>query len=146
MPRSSSLLLATAASAETTAGGYQVLPSFASTRGGTQLVFRWGAELPIAREEDYRSVIVLPDVPVDDRYRVTLRIYNVHGRTMQAKVDIETADGRSIEHLVTLQGPCGQFVTQCNSAQPGRPGPADLWAFVSVTNKNTQHVTTIRPQ
>jgi hypothetical protein len=131
----------------------------------------WGAELPIAREEDFRSVIVLPNVPVDDRYRATLRIYGVLGRTMPAKVEILTADGRRTEHLVSMQGPCGQFVAQCNSAQPGyavvelsslvapadgpvtleigpefRPGPSDLWAFVSVTNKTTQHVTTIRPQ
>lgn len=131
----------------------------------------WGAEIPIAREDDLRRVIVIPDVPTDARYRATLRIYRLLGRTQTAKVLVHTRDGRTITHVATLQGPCPLGGTQCNSAQPAyavvdvsaltipsdgpvtleigpefRPGLADLWAFVSVTNKETQHVTTVRPQ
>ncbi|HEX2120261.1 MAG TPA: hypothetical protein VHL59_01340 [Thermoanaerobaculia bacterium] len=125
----------------------------------------WGAQLPIVREKDFRSgEIVLPNVVVDPRYRSMLRIYGVDG--VGTQVQVQASDSQPI--VVTLGGPCTE--TPCNSNEPafasldvastfrglvGRATtlvirPADgvhrLWAFASITNNDSQHVTVITPQ
>ena len=124
---------------------------------------QWGTEIPVVREGDMRTSIVLRDVPFDPRYRLQLRVYSMDGVTTGTSV----AMARQIQS-VTLRGPC--TVAPCNSNQPAY-GSADLrqlfpnltgrqtiaigdltvqprrfWAFITVTNNETQHVTVISPQ
>jgi hypothetical protein len=130
----------------------------------------WGAELPIARESDFRTTeIILSDVTVDPRYRTTLRIYGLEGVTSPVAVTVRKEQEVIAHAAVRVIGPCEG--TPCNSAEPAHAvvdigslvpdeveGPVtvvvdqaskpltSLWAFVSITNNDTQHVTVIRPQ
>lgn len=125
---------------------------------------QWGTEMPVVRENDARGMIVLPDVPFDARYRLQLRIYSLDGEATTVSVSAPPASMRQ----VTLAGPC--LTRDCNSSEPAYasvdlrqllPGlmgkreivisqnglqSARLWAFVTVTNNETQHVTVISPQ
>ena len=124
---------------------------------------QWGTEIQVVRESDTRQNIVLQNVPFDPRYRLQLRIYNIDGVSMRVVVrqGITARD-------VSVVGPC--IARPCNSNQPAYasvdlrqmfPGltgtqmievlqsvlqPLRLWAFVTVTNDETQHVTVISPQ
>lgn len=128
----------------------------------------WGVQVPIVRENDFTRdrEMRFPDVPFTAPYRALLRVYGVDAAASHVRV---RAGGR--ERIVTLTGACGFYVTPCNSAQPafaavdlleafpelagtGRAsvavGPSAsralrYWAFVSVTNNATQHVTLITP-
>ena len=122
-----------------------------------------GTEMPVVREGDTRRRIRLQKVPFDPRYRLQLRLYGIDGVGMTVSIFQGTT-----WRTVTLRGPCSQ--TPCNSNQPSYasvdleqlfPGltgkqtielqhlthqPLRLWAFVTVTNNETQHVTVISPQ
>ncbi|HEX6084146.1 MAG TPA: hypothetical protein VF266_06450 [Thermoanaerobaculia bacterium] len=134
--------------------------SFSShVRNATQ----WGTELPVVREGDTRRRIRLQKVPFDPRYRLQLRIYGIDGVGATMSI-VQGMTWRT----VTLRGPCS--ATPCNSDQPayasvdlkqlfaGSTGtqtielrhpahqPLRFWAFVTVTDNETQHVTVISPQ
>jgi hypothetical protein len=131
---------------------------------------QWGTELPVVRERDTRTALTLANVPFDPRYRVQLRIYEIDG----AAVDVQVTASRG-EQLATKgyvvpaacsEPPCsgnrpsyravdltgelsslvgkGRFdVTVTNTR--GWMSPR-MWAFITVTNNETQHVTVISPQ
>jgi hypothetical protein len=134
-----------------------------------------GTELPIVREGDFSTQpFELLNVPRDPRYRTTLRIY-LHGSyaAFTRVVLYAMSDGRTLAHgLVPLESadPC-TGPDPCDSDQPsfavvhdvakefhvptGEPafgiriepwGPVPLWAFVTLTNNDTQHVTVVSPQ
>ena len=134
----------------------------------------WGTELPIVRERDFSpEPFELLSVPRDSRYRTTLRIYLLGSYPAFARVVIYSmVDGRVMGHgLVPLESgePCSG-ADPCNGDKPSfsvindvakyfhipandafgirvEPwGPVALWAFVTVTNNETQHVTVISPQ
>jgi hypothetical protein len=132
------------------------------SRDGAQ----WGTEMPIVRESDARDVVQLFQVPFDSRYRLQLRIYAMDGVTAGVAI---TAHAQTPVHAnAIVTGPCE--VEPCNSNQPsyvsvdlGRAFPSltgtvpisirsssdatpPLWAFVTVTNNETQVVTVISPQ
>jgi len=134
----------------------------------------WGTEIPIVHErEAVTGTLQLLNIPADDRFRQTLRIYDFDGRDgAQVIVRVFPNDSSTLltQSVITLkQGSID------DSPSPGWPAMAQLafadiagaslvngtrlrleimpitpslriWAFVSVTNNETQHVTTITPQ
>jgi hypothetical protein len=128
----------------------------------------WGTEIPVVRERDAeRGVMMLANVPFDPRYRLNLRLYAIDGGP--ASFQISVIDEPELTRSVTLQAACD--APPCNSMQPGfrsidlnalfpampnrprtllvqpvRPEGRLFWSMVSVTNNDTQHVTTITPQ
>jgi hypothetical protein len=123
-----------------------------------------GTEIPVARERDFaEAMIVLPGVPMDARYRNTLRIYAPYETSVW--VNIEGSSGSASVPL-TKRNPADPFepayaefsdfptdgitrrvvVIAASVRGPSPPiylGP--IWAFISVTNNETQMITTITP-
>ena len=124
-----------------------------------------GTEIQVVQDEDTAALVRILDVPLTESYRAMLRIFN-----------LDLANGRLIEIAVRREGALVRYVyaTLSNAAeQPSfaavdlsaipelrgagtvdlsiRPATfstndARLWAFVTVTNNETQHVTTYSPQ
>jgi len=135
-----------------------------------------GAEVPVAREEDFTSgTIALLGIPVAEEYRHTLRVYDADARS-GARVLIHVYAGaettprvsvvRTLEqspqlqrttpallptHPSYLQLDLGQLVSLAGLSsvrveiEPVDPG-LRFWGFVSITNNETHHVTTVTPQ
>jgi hypothetical protein len=135
-----------------------------------------GAEMPVVRAGDTTHTIRLLDVPVESRYRGRLRIYNfdMEKRT-HAHVTITDPDHDdavlAFRSLMVSGGPALEPCDfgPCLWAAPAfavldldqlsqvqghqrvdvtieATHEARLWAFVSVTNNETQHVTLYTPQ
>ncbi|MHB0968742.1 MAG: hypothetical protein ACYC7A_13190 [Thermoanaerobaculia bacterium] len=135
-----------------------------------------GVEIPVVREHEFETErIILANVPTDARFRTMLRIYDPDART-EARVRVrvfalgsETPLGEGDLTLHVEQG--GEWLNE----MPLRPGYAQVsnlesiaptiaehdriridiepltpdlrfWAFVSITNNETQHVTLVTPQ
>lgn len=128
---------------------------------------QWGTELPIVREDEFEPTVTLPNVPFDPRYRLQLRIYGIDGHSFRVHVAPSSSESREI----TVAGACTRPNEPCNSRQPAfasvdlgaafpqlagrqqiRISPATfdftrkIWAFVTVTNNETQQVTVMTPQ
>lgn len=134
----------------------------------------WGTEIPVVRESQYRTTaITLLNVPLDERFRVTLRAYDpdVHQnaafrfdfRDMSTGALLAT---RTVPAVYKQTGhfgfprvaPCAQMgdlraavpeITNVGSVrvEVSPAGEATrFWAFASVTNNETQHVTLVTPQ
>ena len=125
---------------------------------------QFGTEVPVVREADTDTFIELTNIPFDPRFRLQLRIYGLEGVGFAVNVRDANGDGKT----VTLNGPCS--VVPCNSNQPAyasvdlrdiypslkegrlriginsQVSNRKLWAFVTVTNNDTQDVTVISPQ
>ena len=126
-----------------------------------------GVEIPVVREDDFTTGrLVLLGVPIDPRYRQTLRIYGLHGGAQNVNVTIN-----GIVHNLNLEGddsnmfapvfatftnfptlaelPAGQttvsVVIQDSLEGRGIVPPTPIWAFVSVTNNQTQQITVVTP-
>jgi hypothetical protein len=132
----------------------------------------WGTEIPAVREGDFLSgTKSLLNIPVDARFRQMLRIYTVDAGEARFRVrafalftdeTLGTVD-------IALRSPSAgaQFPYKPSYSQVGDlvvlfprtlglvtvglqliPLTADVryWAFISVTNNETQHVTTVTPQ
>lgn len=124
-----------------------------------------GAELPIVHEDEFANEVTLVRVPVDERFRTALRVYGSGGGTIQLliyAIDEDISEQLIVNQQMNLQGsadpriPPISFFTDL-AAQYPRVAEADrvritvrsndrIWAFASVTNNATQHVTNIRPQ
>jgi hypothetical protein len=132
----------------------------------------WGTEIPVVREREVRTErLALPDMPTDERFRQTLRIYDWDGNRGEAfRMRILTRAGLVLvdEVLTPLPAPANpllhpempgytelpwvagaypQIMTEDRvtlQISPVNPG-VRFWAFLSVTNNETQHVTTITP-
>jgi hypothetical protein len=132
-----------------------------------------GTEVPVVRARDTAAVLHLPNVPVDPLFRARLRIYDfdsVDGRevTVTATADDGTvhtfgtrlsADNISCFPALPCLEPAPAFasidVSSIGSLRQKRIADlrieayerdARLWAFVSVTNNETQRVTVHTPQ
>lgn len=134
-----------------------------------------GAEVPVVRDADFTSdVIALLNIPVLPAYRHTLRVYDADARD-GALVRIRIYRGDELEpHADTVRAlrtlirqttttallPTHPAYAQEELSQllplegleplrveiePVTPG-VRLWAFVSVTNNETHHVTVVTPQ
>jgi hypothetical protein len=130
-----------------------------------------GTEIPVVHERETASLLTILQVPLTSESRQTLRIYDfdaVDGRRVLIEVHVP---GRPVfmttatlaHRIVCVTTPCypehPTFATISLDAIPEirNAGNADiriratsnevpLWAFVSVTNNDTQHVTTYSPQ
>jgi IPT/TIG domain len=130
-----------------------------------------GSELPVVRARDTAAEISLPNVPVSTTFRARLRIYDFDTLESRAvSVFVKPLHEPEREFLVHTTGRtivCP--TTPCLQPEPGfvavdlnslglRPnlGPVDirvrssrgdarLWAFVTVTNNETQRVTMHTP-
>lgn len=113
----------------------------------------FGTEVPLARmTKDFTSQpFPLLGVPLDARFRKTLRIY-------AEDPNVVTIRGLGAPRTVTLTGntdmftpayaeisdfPAGTGLTDV-IIEPTNAG-AGVWAFITVTNNETQHITTIAP-
>lgn len=134
-----------------------------------------GTEVPVVREGDLRtSTLHLINIPVSPLFRQTLRVYDVspspsrftvrvynfaEGKTtggllatatVEATTD-ETGDFRDlpafgqIADLSALIATAGSPTAIRVEVEPLTSGSL-FWAFVSVTNNSTQHVTLVTPQ
>ena len=129
-----------------------------------------GTEIPAVRERDFdHRRIVLQNIPTDSRFRMTLRAYALDPLTFINKLNYwlhDQATGRELAFgIADLQAPSDEHTPwhasvdllavhpQIANSGPLRlsisplgPNPnARFWAFVSVTNNETQHVTVISP-
>ncbi len=132
-----------------------------------------GAEVPVVRAKDTAAVLHLPHVPVDPLFRARLRIYDfdaIDGRWVRvtARADdgtVHTLDTRlSADNIACISLlPCLQpwpafasiDISSIGSLRQKRVADlrveslerdGRLWAFVSVTNNDTQRVTLHTPQ
>jgi hypothetical protein len=133
-----------------------------------------GTEVPVVRDADLRtSTLHLINVPIDPRFRQTLRIYDAAPSPTSFTVrvyDFTEGKGGALLATATVEAsspetgefrdlpPYGQiadlgslFVTNGSrgavrvEVEPRTPGSL-FWAFVSVTNNETQQVTLVTPQ
>lgn len=123
-----------------------------------------GVEIPVVRLDDFTvEKIVLLGVPLDPRFRNTLRIYGLPGGAQFVNVTVggvthgvplRPGDGMFEPSYAqfTAFPPAGQLGSRQNTVtvtieQPvrGIVGPTAVWAFVSVTNNDTQQITVVTP-
>ncbi|HYI08197.1 MAG TPA: hypothetical protein VEK57_03920 [Thermoanaerobaculia bacterium] len=127
-----------------------------------------GSEIPVVRARDTASKIFLPNIPVSDLFRARLRIYDFDVTVSRlVLVTLRTDDGKAFAFGLRLNAsPIVCPTTPC--LQPAPPfraldlapsagaetvditvesfeKDARLWAFASVTNNETQHVTMHTP-
>ena len=125
----------------------------------TRDALNFGTEMPIVRERDFQTDrIVLLGVPSDTRFRNTLRIYTTRASSMRVTVgdhppvDLFLTAGRdlfepayaSFTDFPATTGPVDVTIEPTPNMQPAAPPP--FWAFITVTNNETQLITTITPQ
>lgn len=130
-----------------------------------------GVELPVIREAQmYSSVLSLLNIPGDPRVRHTLWIYDIANRATPFRIRIYQPTVRSplFDQIVTLNVNSHDFATaepesyvpssiqmDLRPIVPAREGSyyisveplqsASFWAFVSLTNSETQELTVITP-
>ena len=120
----------------------------------------WGATIPIAHEREFTSDrIVLGDIPWSSRFRLNLRIYGLTPGEVRVKMYRPGPDfPLPTETVVALSSPQTLFdapnatITAFGDGgapfnvivEPITPG-LKIWAFISATNNETQHVTVIAP-
>ncbi|HYI08195.1 MAG TPA: hypothetical protein VEK57_03910 [Thermoanaerobaculia bacterium] len=138
------------------------------SRAGTNL----GTEIPVVHEDDTSNRIRLVDVPLDPDFRARLRIYDWDSLSRDVRVTvINVLEDKQHNFIVRLNAAVITCPTApCLQPEPGyaavdltaipelagaalgdviieaETGEARLWAFVSVTNNETQHVTLYTPQ
>jgi hypothetical protein len=118
-----------------------------------------GVEIPVVRREDFSDdTVALLSVPNDPKFRITLRIYSLNTTATVAHVSF---NNYGIE--VPMQPSNNIFVPSYAEVSgihqpegfPALPdkvrvqvwvNDAPVWAFITVTNNETQHITTITPQ
>lgn len=118
----------------------------------------FGTEIPVVDDSKFRDRITLLGVPLDSRFRNTLRIYSTRATTMRVTVeghppmDVPLASGT--DFFTPAYGTLAEFpagtgvatVTIEHAPSPLPVVPPQFWAFISVTNNETQMITTITPQ
>jgi hypothetical protein len=120
----------------------------------------FGTEIPIVHEREFsQTLITFPGVPIDSRFRTTLRIYAAEPGTARVTVGTQTFD-------VTLQPGRNQYEPAYASFSDfpiGSGGSTNVtveplilyfspvvfgppvWAFLTITNNDTQQITTMSP-
>jgi hypothetical protein len=116
----------------------------------------FGTAIPIVPRSEFRhQPFALLGVPLDPRFRNTLRVYATGPTKVQVQIGDETQEltlrgGEHVFDPAFAQLTAGSFPTGSGTTNviitPDDPtGPA-VWAFISVTNNDTQHITTISPR
>lgn len=120
----------------------------------TRSALNFGTEIPIVGEKDWvKNRIVLLGVPADPRFRKTLRIYGQEAMTVTV-----TAGDRSPVHIALSQpggvydvpyGVFGDFPEGEGTVRviiTSELENTPIWAMITVTNNETQVISTITPQ
>lgn len=135
----------------------------------------WGTRIPTVPEsEAFRDRLSLPDVPMDDRFRSLLRIYDFDpapGHVVRIRFrELDESRNLATEAVVEpiLKELALELTGSPRTSDPGYnavrlweipelqgakrlrvdiegSGDFTFWAFVSVTNNETQHVTVVAP-
>jgi hypothetical protein len=135
-----------------------------------------GDEVPVVRADQAKHDLTVVDVPVDPKYRATLRIYGFTAAPMPVRATVYSESGTQLAQFdVELNGiltavfvpfpPHPAYIaldplTPAVRAAGGRrvridvtnfgtevtPPPARIWAFVSLTNNETNQVTLVTPK
>jgi hypothetical protein len=128
----------------------------------------WGTQVPVVRRADtFSDRLHLVNVPRDQGFRNTLRIYEFDLPVKTADVTVRVLDATDntvllerdtqlttggsdpnefppqviINEFLSELGPGGPTIVE---VIPRTPGSA-IWAYLSVTHNETQHVTTVTP-
>lgn len=143
----------------------------ARVRDGARESDDWGTEVPVIRESQFRSgEFSLLNIPLDSRFRLLLRVYGVDSVDDNVTIRATANDGTAAVRSFPLHSttPCA-FATPCVSIDPAftsldplaafpeMAGKSTMrldmytsrqrsWAFVTITNNATQHVTIVTPQ
>lgn len=137
----------------------------------SRLATNAGTEVPIVRQEQFRtSTLHLLNIPVDARFRLTLRVYEMQERVADFRVRVYDQSTGDLAGTSTLRlempaetGPYEPGYAQIGdlSAFLSGAGPlpelfrveiepltanSQFWAIVSITNNDTQHFTLVTPQ
>lgn len=122
----------------------------------------FGTELPVVRERDFRTgVLRFPYVPFGDpRYRISLRVYVKDTDSAMVSfapmlpggvllpIDAVRAQRQASDELAfaTVDFSSAAFLELPTGLQVLADGGLPMWAFLTVTNNQTQQVTIISPQ
>jgi hypothetical protein len=128
-----------------------------------------GAQLPIVRERDFGTRdIDFPSVPMGSRVRATLRVYLldapsatckasliVAGEPLPVSVTATASRDRDDRPAFAIFNDLGSRLTR-GEVTPARyhvrvnavgpEGPVRFWAFITITDNETQQVTILSPQ
>ncbi|HVS33734.1 MAG TPA: IPT/TIG domain-containing protein [Thermoanaerobaculia bacterium] len=126
-----------------------------------------GSEVPVLREDDlYDRAFAISNIPVDRRYRISLRVYDTAGpssvRLRIHKVNTETPfvdevvqlspnldSGAATFMIGDLVGVhpqlAGRGPLRIDIAPLAEPTSRSLWGMVSITNNETNQVTIVSP-
>lgn len=122
----------------------------------------YGAEIRVVHQREFQDQrpLLFPGVPIDPRFRITLRIYSA-GQS-GALVSINGDEPRPLDvygatlfqpsYAVFTDFPVGSGVIDVSVSPPFPPGgisppiyPPPIWAFITITNNDTQQITTMHP-
>ena len=126
-----------------------------------------GVEIPVVRREDFdERSIALVDVPNDPHFRLTLRVYGLNRGApyvnvtyggdpvqlpLQFSSNIFEPSYAVFTEFAPIPGgtlpPLMNVLVEVPRAPDGAVIPdTPIWAFITVTNNETQHITTVTPQ
>lgn len=117
----------------------------------------FGTEMPIVRESEFvKDRIVFPLVPVFPWYRIALRIYAASPVDVLVKAGSQQAVHLRLTGAVDPFDPAYAVFTTFKGVgwarvtvevdQANNETPVPIWAFITVTNNQTQAITTITPR
>jgi hypothetical protein len=131
----------------------------------------WATEIPVVRESRFSSTpIQLLDIPIDPHFRTMLRVYSPTfdpSGSLRVHITIYALDTGFVirsTFLTLANAPGCSDALSCaehpsfaalpdltSNLQPGRAriqleAFVPIWAFATVTNNETQHVTVVSPQ
>lgn len=122
----------------------------------------FGVEIPVVSDSEFFAErIVLTGIPTDARFRNTLRIYSESADTVTLTIQgrepvlvpltSNIGDPLDPKYAMYTDFPVDAGVIHITiDAPPLPPGPplipSPIWAFVTVTNNETQVISTITPQ
>ncbi|HYI10986.1 MAG TPA: IPT/TIG domain-containing protein [Thermoanaerobaculia bacterium] len=127
----------------------------------TRAALNFGTEIPVVRPDEFATRILLNGVPADPRFRLTLRIYGIdapfarvtaNGQTVTVPLrQGETIFDPDYAELTLDQPEAGPFQVIVDAPVPPTIPPQPIvetpvWAFITVTNNETQVISTITPQ
>jgi len=119
----------------------------------------FGTRIPIVPEREFRSdFLALVDIPMSANFRNTLRIYSLDPQTsvhlrvinynstaIESERDFDLRDAVDMFHPAYAQlsdfVPSGRARIEIEPRTPGKR----IWAFVTVTNNDTQQITVVAP-
>lgn len=126
---------------------------FEVTRDGLNL----GTEMPIVRESEFvNDRIVFPRVPIFPWYRSALRVYAASPVDVLVKAGSQPAVRLHLSGAVDPFDPAYAVLTDFKGVgfarvtvevdEQNSETPVPIWAFITVTNNQTQAITTITPR